>query len=206
MQALTRQGVHLNLLSIREGPGFSLDGLTPHEVRDVGRFVKWSTVSTGYALEQGTKPSTVAHALASSPIALLAWIGEKLHEMYAVPHLGMDYIINMVSFWWLTETAPTSLYAYRDVFAGRAVRRWSEVLPGQQMHIPEDKPLGYSSFPNEISITPRSWVAKCGRLVFYRKHEKVGRVRLLCLGFWKLTVHRAGILLRRGCPRFLRWM
>ncbi len=34
----------------------------------------------GYNLEQSTKPQTLAYALNDSPVALLAWIYEKLHD------------------------------------------------------------------------------------------------------------------------------
>lgn len=31
------------------------------------------TTGIGYALEHATRPSTIAHALSSNPVALLAW-------------------------------------------------------------------------------------------------------------------------------------
>lgn len=34
----------------------------------------------GYNLTQSTKPQTLAYALNDSPVALLAWIYEKLHD------------------------------------------------------------------------------------------------------------------------------
>jgi len=36
-----------------------------------------------------------------------------------------------------------------------------------------DKPLGYSLFPKEIVPVPREWAALTGRLVWFRRHEKV---------------------------------
>jgi hypothetical protein len=36
-----------------------------------------------------------------------------------------------------------------------------------------EKPLGLSSFPKELSVTPESWAKAVGNLVFYRAHEKV---------------------------------
>jgi len=35
---------------------------------------------SGYRLEQSTKPQTLGYALTDSPVGLLAWIYEKLHD------------------------------------------------------------------------------------------------------------------------------
>lgn len=36
-----------------------------------------------------------------------------------------------------------------------------------------DKPMGVSSFPKELAVSPESWLASQGNLVFYRRHDKV---------------------------------
>ncbi len=36
-----------------------------------------------------------------------------------------------------------------------------------------EKPMGFSSFPKELAVTPKSWVASQGNLVWYRAHDKV---------------------------------
>lgn len=67
-----------------------------------------------YALEQATRPSTIGLVLASNPLALLAWIGEKFIEWTdETPEL--DTILEAVTLYWLTETFPTSIYPYRQV-------------------------------------------------------------------------------------------
>lgn len=33
--------------------------------------------------------------------------------------------------------------------------------------------MGFSSFPREITPTPRTWAASQGNVVFYRAHDKV---------------------------------
>lgn len=116
----------------------------------------------------------MAHALAASPLALMAWIGEKLFPLAKSPHLGLEFVVNMVSLWWLTETAPTSLYLYRDVFVGSGPEKWNKMLEGEPLYIPNETPIGYSGFMKELSVLPRSWAERTGRLVFYRRHETVG--------------------------------
>lgn len=39
---------------------------------------KFRKTSTGYLMEQATKPQTLGYNLADSPVGLLAWIYEKL--------------------------------------------------------------------------------------------------------------------------------
>lgn len=41
-------------------------------------------------------------------------IGEKFLEWPEIP-FGTDFILTSVSLWWLSETFPTSIYAYREV-------------------------------------------------------------------------------------------
>lgn len=40
----------------------------------------FKSIGSAYALEHATRPSTIGLALSSSPVALLAWIGEKFLE------------------------------------------------------------------------------------------------------------------------------
>lgn len=36
-----------------------------------------------------------------------------------------------------------------------------------------EKPLGFSSFPKELTPVPRSWIETTGNLVHYKDHDKV---------------------------------
>ena len=54
-------------------PNKSLDDLTPVEKEGLDRGTNFTTFAAAYALEHATRPSTIGLALASSPIALLAW-------------------------------------------------------------------------------------------------------------------------------------
>jgi pimeloyl-ACP methyl ester carboxylesterase len=57
--------------------------LTPYTARDKAGFERtnwFQTEGKGYYTEQCTKPQTLAYALNDSPLALLAWIYEKLHD------------------------------------------------------------------------------------------------------------------------------
>lgn len=59
------------MFSTRDFPEMST--LSELEKGSVERGVKWRETGTAYALEHGTRPSTIGHVLSSSPLALLAW-------------------------------------------------------------------------------------------------------------------------------------
>ncbi|MCJ1290298.1 hypothetical protein MMC34_001834 [Xylographa carneopallida] len=57
--------------------------LTPYsetEKKGLGRTQWFLQQGSGYRVLQGTKPQTLGYALADSPVGLLAWIYEKLHD------------------------------------------------------------------------------------------------------------------------------
>lgn len=43
------------------------------EKQILDRHKVWRVSGTAYAMEHGTRPSTIGHVLSSSPLALLAW-------------------------------------------------------------------------------------------------------------------------------------
>lgn len=49
------------------------DHLDAFEKRGVQRMSDFATTGTAYAMEHGTRPSTIGHVLSTSPVALLAW-------------------------------------------------------------------------------------------------------------------------------------
>lgn len=43
------------------------------EKRGLERMSNFMTLGIGYAMEHGTRPSTIGHVISTSPLALLAW-------------------------------------------------------------------------------------------------------------------------------------
>lgn len=59
------------------------NALSPRSAKDKKGFERtnwFRDEGYGYNLEQSTKPQTIGYALQDSPVALLAWIYEKLHD------------------------------------------------------------------------------------------------------------------------------
>jgi hypothetical protein len=51
----------------------SIDDLTEREKEHMDRSDRWRETGFAYALEHGTRPSTIGLVISSSPLALLAW-------------------------------------------------------------------------------------------------------------------------------------
>jgi microsomal epoxide hydrolase len=142
----------------------SVSGIEQEGLKRMNRFLEYGTA---YALEHATRPSTIGLVLASNPLALLAWIGEKFLDWSDV-HPPLQAILESVSLYWFTQTFPRSIYTYRERFDPAA---------GVAHEHPEwriNKPMGYSWFPKEVAPMPRAWVATTGGLVFWREHEQGG--------------------------------
>ncbi|KAJ5538459.1 hypothetical protein N7494_007938 [Penicillium frequentans] len=161
------KAVHLNVCFMGRPVGITDDHLNDKEKLGIQRFDNFKTLGCGYMTEHGTRPSTIGHVLSASPIALLAWIGEKFLEWVDEP-LSPEHILESITLYWLTETFPRSIYTYRQNF------------PPVPIPAPNDprwyikKPFGFSSFPQELAPLPRSWIETSGNLVYWGEHAKGG--------------------------------
>jgi hypothetical protein len=109
-------GVHLNFCPILNPPPDSNieSALSPTESDGLKRWQKWKATGTAYAMEHGTRPSTIGFILSSNPLALLAWIGEKFLD-WTDKDPDLDTILTSVSLYWLTKCAHSNLWSYRHV-------------------------------------------------------------------------------------------
>ncbi|KAK4140956.1 putative epoxide hydrolase [Dichotomopilus funicola] len=144
--------------------------VTPEESTSLAASTVFAYSGTGYMFEHGTKPSTIALVLGSSPVALLSWIGGLLSEAAPTP---IDFILTQVSWYWYTKSFSRSLWSYRSV--------WEGVLKDVAGKLPSplaitNKPVGYSYFPQEVLPAARSWLEHWfgENLVQYHAHEKGG--------------------------------
>ena len=104
-------GIHLNLLAVRRDP--KEEASTPEERRYLGELAHWLKEETGYQWIQGTKPQTLAFALADSPLGLAAWIAEKFRSWsdcggVIENAVTRDELLTNVSLYWLTGAIGSS--------------------------------------------------------------------------------------------------
>ncbi|BCS02958.1 epoxide hydrolase [Aspergillus luchuensis] len=166
------KAVHLNACYMGKPSNVPDTAITEEDKRALARAQWFGTYGSGYALEHGTRPSTIGNVLSTNPVALLAWIGEKFLD-WADEAIHLETILESVSLYWFTETFPRSIYHYR------------ENVPPPKLRQAEDprwyirKPFGFSYYPKELVPTPRAWVETTGNLVFWQAHEKGGHFAAL---------------------------
>jgi len=127
----------------------------------------------GYNLLQGTKPQTIGYALADSPVALLAWIYEKLHDWSDDYPWTDDEICTWMSIYWFSTAGPAAsvrIYYERNHPSGDSPDTSRERL---RSWIPGVK-IGLSHFPNDISVLHHTWTRVLGNVVFEREHTRGG--------------------------------
>ncbi|KAK7899885.1 hypothetical protein LTR67_003631 [Exophiala xenobiotica] len=134
----------------------ALKPLSEREQQGITRTEWFDKEGFGYNLLQSTKPQTLGYGLTDSPVALLAWIYEKLHDWTD------DYP-------WTDDEVCTIYYEMdRQGFWGERLTRaqLKSWLPGVK--------IGYSHFPRDIHVLPSTWTRTLGNVVFEKDHSSGG--------------------------------
>ena len=187
------KAMHINFCIMSE-PENPIGDMNDAERKGLARTQGFKTFNSSYALQHATKASTIGTALSGSPLALLAWVGEKFLD-WSDEDLPVEQLLEDLSLYWFTNCIATSLYPYRHVSTTTCCAIGSPILPMLTLYLqlftpgiigahenPKNhitKPMGYSWFPQELAPIPRSWAATTGDLVFYRQHDKGGHFAAL---------------------------
>ena len=150
------------------------NALTPFTTKDKAGFArsKWFLEEgSGYRTQQGTKPQTLGYSLTDSPIALLSWIYEKLHDWTDSYPWTDDEILTWVSIYWFSTAGPTAnlriYYEATHPAPGGAHRnRTNEFIPKVK--------LGLLHAPKELTIVPHIWGRTLGPTVFESQKSRGG--------------------------------
>jgi len=155
-------GVHINLLVAALAIGDQLPTETEQERAARDATAEFSATGFGYFLEQATRPQTIGYALLDSPVALAAWMLDHDTDSYykismafvddkPAGNLTRGHILDNVTVYWLTGTGASAARWYWE--NGRA-----QALAAGQAPPPASVPVGFTAFPDEIFVAPRSWV------------------------------------------------
>lgn len=147
---------------------------TEREKKGLARSKWFLEEGSGYRFEQSTKPQTLGYSLADSPVGLLGWIYEKLHDWTDDYPFTDDEICTWVSIYWFSTAGPAAnvriyyeaVHTFNDPKQRITRERVGEWIP----HVK----IGYSHQPQELRPVPKTWVAKLGNIVFERDHESGG--------------------------------
>jgi len=126
----------------------------------------------GYNTIQRTKPQTIGVSLADSPVALLAWIYEKLHDWTDSYPWTDDEILTWISIYWFSKPGPeASVRIYYESFHSESV---SDIPYSKLMSYIPDVKLGLAHLPCEIAAAPSTWVETLGPVVRQSRHKRGG--------------------------------
>jgi pimeloyl-ACP methyl ester carboxylesterase len=120
----------------------------------------WDATERGYSFIQGTRPQTLAYGLTDSPVGLAAWILEKWRAWGDTDgdvdaRFGREFLLTLVTLYWVTGTIGTSMRDYRDNRAAHT----ASLPPGVRVEVP----VGFAQFGSEFvpeGRVPRSWVER----------------------------------------------
>lgn len=135
---------------------------------------QWSTEEGGYAHMHATKPATVGAALDDSPVALAAWLGEKLIRWSSTaadgqPAMDRDHLLGTLTLYWATRTGASSLLPY---WAHRHTP--GSALPADD---PSPTPTAIDIFGGEIvpfAKPPRELAERYFNVVQWAEHGRGG--------------------------------
>jgi pimeloyl-ACP methyl ester carboxylesterase len=143
-------GVHVNNLgTFPSGDPAELAGLSKGDQARLALLQRHGREMSGYAIQQSTRPQTLAYALTDSPAGQLAWIVEKFKEWTdpaaTLPEdaVDRDLILTDVSLYWLTATAGSAARIYYE-----GARSWGHARPRSAV------PTAVAVFPGDTTIRP----------------------------------------------------
>ncbi|KAF2497903.1 alpha/beta-hydrolase [Lophium mytilinum] len=141
--------------------------LTDGELAGLQRTQEFSENGNAFYRLQSTRPMTVAYSLASSPVGLLAWIYEKLHD-WADDYPWTDTeVLTWVSVYYFSRAGPS---ASLNIYYENEHRHPKKPLFAEmQVEIP-DVPLGVARFPKDLILLPKLWHHTMGPVVYENEH------------------------------------
>ena len=174
-------GIHTNLLVPALG-GSPMPGNTDEEKAALAQAGAFNTSGRGYFLEQATRPQTIGYALLDSPVAMAAWMLDHDTDSYykiakafvddqPTGNLTRDHILDNITLYWLTGTGASAARSYWESGQAQA----AAAAAGQAPPPVGTEVVGFTAFPGEIFVAPRTW-AELGypNLTYYNKAAKGG--------------------------------
>jgi hypothetical protein len=142
-----------------------LSAYTEAEKKGLDRSKWFMTEGQAYRQLQSTKPQTLSYAFADSPVALLAWIYEKLHDWTDNYPWTDDEILTWISIYWFSTAGPNAhIRIYYE-----ANHNPTEKFPSRERAAEwvDGVKLGLAHFPKELSVVPRVWGRTMGEFAVF---------------------------------------
>ncbi|KAG6917880.1 hypothetical protein DXG01_000650 [Tephrocybe rancida] len=155
------------LISPSQLPKAAIGASGKREKEGFERIAWFRRFGQGYSAEQSTRPQTLGYSLADSPVGLLAWIYEKLVEWTDGYKWDDDEVLTWISVYYFSRAGPAaSLRIYYEAIHAPGVGSLNDIEH-------TTVPVGFSYFPKELVVLPRSWT-RVPNLVFEEEHDEGG--------------------------------
>ena len=134
----------------------------------------------GYFLEQATRPQTIGYALLDSPVALAAWmLDHDTDSYYKISHAFVDGepAGNLTPGPHPRQHHAVLADGHRGLGGPLVLgeRTRAAALAAGQAPPPVSLPVGFTTFPDEIFRSPRSWVEKgYPNLTYFNEADRGG--------------------------------
>ncbi len=150
-------GLHLNYIPGNYQPVLAEnENFTEEEMLYFKSEEDWYVKEGGYSHQQKTKPLTLGYGLNDSPVALCAWIIEKMHGWSDCKGqienvFTKDELLSNVTLYWVTETIHSSMRLYNE-------NSKSKLKLGKGSFI--NIPVGIARFKYEEPFPPRKFIER----------------------------------------------
>ncbi|ADD42972.1 alpha/beta fold hydrolase [Stackebrandtia nassauensis] len=135
------------------------DTFTDAERDALARLKTRQATGDGYSVQQSTRPQTIGYGLVDSPVALCAWLVEKLWEwtdhdgdLHSV--LSRDEVLDNIMLYWLPGTGASAARLYWESI--RTIQSWFTESTPDTIAVP----AGCSVFPAELPHPSRRWAKR----------------------------------------------
>lgn len=138
---------------------------TPFEQRCLDRLQWFSETNNAYGQVQATKSRTLGFMVHDSPVAMLAWISDKLFlwsDNY--PWTPTEIITWTLLYYFPGPT--TSFAMYREFASQLELDHYGNNYV--------KTPSGVSAFPKELIMVPRCWAETTMNVIWWKEHPEGG--------------------------------
>lgn len=142
--------------------------LTDAELAGLQRSGVFSAEGNGYFRQLSTRPKTIGYSMTDSPVGLLAWLYEKLHDWSDNYPWTDDEVLAWISIYYFSTAGPAaanSIYYEME-------HRQPQAFPASQVY--SKVPLGIARFQNDLVLLPKLWNHTLGPIVFESEYENGG--------------------------------
>ncbi len=169
-------GIHLNFVPFQPTEAEIADA-SEAEQKMLSDARRYDAEYSGYMKLMGTRPQSVAFALADSPVGLAAWIYalfQDVSDSGGAPEqvFPLDEMIDDIMLYWLSNAGPSSARLY-----------WEGVQAMRQGGIPQSKvltPVGISMFAGEQVRLSQRWAdSRFDRITHFAEHPRGGHFAAL---------------------------